>query len=142
MHVIAALVDRLARPVGLEEVHHLFQLVDAPATRRERNPHGAVLVGEVARSEPDLDPAVGEQVERGRLRREHGGNVVVHAEHAAADPEPRRGLGRHRHRRDGSEVLRQVVAAVVQGSGAEVVVGDEQGREAESFSLTRELPPR
>ena len=93
----------------------------------ERHARLLVVGGHPARADAELEPAVGEQVERRHLAREHDRMLVVVAEHERADAQ-RVGDGgdvRERDRR------REVVV--------DEVVGDEERRVAERLGLARLL---
>jgi predicted methyltransferase MtxX (methanogen marker protein 4) len=126
--VLAAHVERFPAPVGLDEGHDLAELVDAVRRLRERQAEGPVLGLAPARAEAELESAVGQQVEGGRLLGEHGRHVVVDAEDAAADAERVRARGGHRHGGDWRQVLRWPAGLALSGPGAEIVVSQEQRR--------------
>ncbi len=86
-----------------------------------------VVGGHPTRTDAELDPAVGEEVERRHLARTHDRVLVVVAEHERADPQRLGHRGRVRERNGGCEVV------------LDEVVGDEQRRVAERLDLAREL---
>jgi hypothetical protein len=116
-HVIAAL------SIGSPDQWALRRFTTSSSLSTRRPPartgsHGAVLVGEVAGSSPPR-PCRRRAGRAWRLRREHGRNVVVHTERGSRS-EPRRGLGRHRHRRDGARFCGRWLlrSYTVQGRGS------------------------
>ena len=102
-------------------------------------PHRLVLDAAPARPDADLEPAVGQQVEGRDLLRQHGGDVVVDAEDAAAERSVRGVRRRRGDRRDRSEVLARGVRGPLRGARPEVVVGEEERRVAEILYLGRRI---
>ena len=119
--------ELVARAVRLEQRDDLLELGDSPARAVEGQPHRVVLVAAPAGADAELEPAVGEQVERRGLLRKHGGHVVVDAEHPAADAQR---LGDAAAAAAiaaiGARSWRGVRAARCAGPGPEVVIGKER----------------
>ena len=139
--LLALQVDGLPGEVRLDERDDLLELRDPQRRLLEVQAHGFVLAPVRTRPEAELEPTVGEQVDRRRLLRERGRDVVVDAEHPTTDPQrggPRRRGG---HRGDRGEVLRPQERLVAHRAGAEVVVGEEQRRVAEVLHLAGQVPP-
>jgi hypothetical protein len=102
--------------VRLEQADDLDQPVDPDLGLVEADAHGFELAAQHPGADPDLQSALGEQVERCRLGGEHGGDVEVDCENPAADAQV---LGRFSSGGDGGDgrqVLGQMGAAVVYGS--------------------------
>jgi hypothetical protein len=117
--------------VGEEAAQHrdvLDQAVDPHLRRVHRDPRGAVVVHLVAGAEADLEPPLGEHVDRGHLAGEDGGVAEVGGEDGGGDAQlgGRRRRGRHRGDR---------AVALVE------VVGGEEGRVAERLQLAGRLGP-
>ncbi len=79
-----------------------------------------VVGGHPSGAQPELDPALGEQVEGGDLLGQHDRVPVVVAEDQRSDPQGGGGLGRHGQGHQRPELVLEVV-------------GDEQGRVPEVF---------
>ena len=76
------------RAVGEEALQHRDRLGeprDAHAGPIERDARLLVVGRHPARADAELEPAVGQQVERRHLAREHDGMLVVVAEHERSD---------------------------------------------------------
>ena len=112
---------------ALHDLHGLGEPRDAHARLVERNAGGLVVGGHPTRADPELEPTVGEQVERRHLARAHNRMLVVVAEHERADAQ-RVGDGRGVRERDRR---REVVV--------DEVVGNEQRRVPERLDLAGEL---
>ena len=98
-------VELVAREVRLEEGDHLLELVDPARRGLERDAHHPVLLLAPPRADAELEPAVGEEVERRDLLRQRRRLVVIHAEDAAPDAQRVGDRGGGGHRRDRPEVL-------------------------------------
>ena len=125
----------------LDQRNHFFQLGDSAPRSVEYQAHRRVLVTAPPRADPQLEPPVGEQVERRGLFREHGGHVVVDAEDAATDPQRLGHRRRGGHRRDRREVLSRSARGTLRRPRPEVVVRQEKRGIAEILNLDRGVAP-
>ena len=141
VHVGAVDSDVLATPVGTHQLDDLGQPGDAHAGRIHGDAEPFVLGRDPTRPETDLEPAVGEQVDRGHLLGQHDRLVKVDVEDAAADTQPGGDRGGGRHRRDRGDVDRSVARGLGDRARAEVVVGREQRAVAEVFGVAGDLGP-
>ena len=107
------------------------ELGDAHARPRHRHAEPVVLVAHPSGTEPDLEPPVGQHVERRHLLGEHDRVMEVAGEHPAADAQRRRPRGGHRDRRQRGHVDRSVTGRLGDRTRPEVVVGTEQRGVAE-----------
>ncbi len=133
--------DLLAAEVGLEQVYDLLKALQADAGPVPADAHGPVLRLDPARAEPDLQAPAGQEVEGGQLLGQHRRQVIVDAEHPAADPD---GIGRrggNGHGGDGSEILDRVAGLRLQGARPEVVIGEVESGIAELLGLAGEGAP-
>ena len=133
MVVLAVKRERTRREQSLQDRDRLREPGDAHARTVEGHPGLLVVDRHPARADAELEAAVGEQIERGHLAREHHRVLVVVAEHERADAQ-RVGDGRDVRERDrGREIV------------VDEVIGHEERRVAERLGLARllgELPPR
>ena len=107
----------------------LDHAVDAHLRRIHRDAGLVVVEALPARAEPDLEPTLGQLVDRRQLAREHRGMAEVAVEHERPDVERRGDGGRGRHRGDRSEALVEVI-------------GHEHRRVAERLELADRVGPR
>jgi len=76
------------RPVGhqpLDDGDALLETVQAHAGRVVGHARAFVVAAHPPGTQAELEPTVGEQVDRGRLLRQHEGMAVVVVEHERAD---------------------------------------------------------
>ena len=123
MVVLAVERERARREQALQDRDRLREARDAHARAVERDARLLVVGGHPARADAELEPAVGEQIERRHLAREHDRMLVVVAEHERTDAQRvgDRGDVRERDRR------REIVV--------DEVVGHEERRVAERLGL-------
>src|SRR3989442_9799840 len=107
--VRAVMVDRSLGPETLRERERLREPVDARLRWVVRDPELRVIARVPPRAEPELEPAIREEIDRRGLLREHHGVAVVVVEDEAADPQAARDVGRGDERRQRCELLGDVV---------------------------------
>ena len=131
---LAPAVQLFAGPVGLDQRDHFLQLLHPPRCVVEGESHRLVLGFAPPCAKAEIEPAIGEQIERGCFLGEDGGYVVVDAEDPTADPQGRGDRGSGSHCRDRGELLWCP-------SSIQVVVGDVQCGVSEVLDLAGKVTP-
>src|SRR3989442_1614679 len=126
--VRAVMVDRSLGPETLRERERLREPVDARLRWVVRDPELRVIARVPPRAEPELEPAIREEIDRRGLLREHHGVAVVVVEDEAADPQAARDVGPGAERRQPCQLLGDVV-------------GDQEDVVAQVLHAARVLAP-
>ena len=109
-----------------DEIDRLLETIDADACTIPLDAHCLVLALQPAGTESEFQAALGEEVERGELLREHHGFAVVGAEHARPHADGVRRFDRDGHGRDRGDILNGVVGRSQRRTGPDHVVGDTE----------------
>ena len=89
---------------GAQDLGVLDHAVDSDFGRIHRDARSLIVESLPARTEPDLEPATGQLIDRRELPREDGGVAEVAIEHQRTDVQRRRDRRRGRHGCDRAEV--------------------------------------
>jgi hypothetical protein len=126
--VLAGERERLGSERAADDGEALEEPVDADAGRVVRDARLLVVADLPAGAETDLEPSVGQDVERRQLLGEHDRVLVVVVEHERTDAQRRRGVGGTLQGRHRGELVGEVV-------------GHRQRAVAERFDLACQLHP-
>ena len=124
-----------------DQPNDLFELRDPIPRFAKDESHRLVFSAVGARTDPELEAAIREQVERRCLLGQYGRDVVVDAEDPTPDTERRRPGGCRSHGRNGSEHLWLEKRGCAGRSRTEVVIGKGQRRVTEVLGPSCQIAP-